>query len=189
MKTILSGKAKKFGDHIDTDMIIPSRFLVTDDEKELGCHAFEDHRPGFSKTVKAGDILVAGRNFGCGSSREHAPLAIRGAGISCIIAESFARTFFRNCINRGFLALEVSEAGGKIKEGDSLSVNLEQGIIENETSGERYKFHGMPPFIREVCDGGGLYYYIQKQLQSRKEGNDRQTFLHAGEAGQKEKIR
>lgn len=168
MKEILTGNVWKFGDHIDTDMIIPSRFLVTDDERELGGHAFEDHRPGFAGRVAAGDILVAGRNFGCGSSREHAPLAIRGAGISCIIAESFARTFFRNCINRGFLALELPGAGSLFREGNCISVDLEQGVITDNGSGAVYTFRPMPPFIQEICGGGGLYYYIQKQLLLRK---------------------
>ncbi len=168
MIQVLSGNVWKFGDHIDTDMIIPSRYLITDNEAELGSHAFEDHCPGFAGQAAAGDILVAGRNFGCGSSREHAPLAIRGAGISCIIAESFARTFFRNCINRGFLALEVPNAGKLINEGDHISVDLEQGIITNSRSGATYPIRSMPPFIQEICEGGGLYYYIQKQLLLRK---------------------
>ena len=171
MNKILSGNAWKFGDHIDTDMIIPSRFLVSDDEKNLGSHAFEDHCPGFSQSVHKGDILVAGRNFGCGSSREHAPLAIRGTGICCVIARSFARTFFRNCINRGFLVLESQEAFEKIREGDRISVDLEQGQIVNETTGESWSFQPMPEFVREICDKGGLYEYIQERLL--KEGQNR----------------
>lgn len=169
MKNILSGTARRFGDHIDTDMIIPSRFLITDDEQVLGSHAFEDHCPEFVGRTKKGDILVAGRNFGCGSSREHAPLAIRGAGISCIIAESFARTFFRNCINRGFLVLELPGAGAHIGEGDSITVDLERGVVINESKKETYPFHPLPPFIGEICDGGGLYYYIQKRLMNKHE--------------------
>ena len=120
MNAIFSGKAWLFGDHVDTDIIIPSRFLVTDDEKELGTHVFSDHMPGFSSRVSERDILVAGRNFGCGSSREHAPLALRGSGISCVVAESYARTFFRNCINRGIYAVELPDAAKHIRQGDAL---------------------------------------------------------------------
>jgi len=153
-----------FGDHIDTDLIIPSRFLVTTDERELGNHVFSDYRPEFSAGVQQGDILVAGRNFGCGSSREHAPLAIRGAGISCIVAQSFARTFFRNCINRGIYAIELADASQRIHQGDKLEVNNDAGTIINQTTGETYYFESFPSFIENICDCGGLFEYIQDRL-------------------------
>jgi 3-isopropylmalate/(R)-2-methylmalate dehydratase small subunit len=166
MNSIFSGKAWLFGDHVDTDIIIPSRFLVTDDEKELGIHVFSDHLPGFSSNVSQGDILVAGRNFGCGSSREHAPLAIRGSGISCVVAESYARTFFRNCINRGFYAVELSGTAKRIRQGDTLEINIGKGIIINHTNSEEYTFTPFPAFVQEICEQKGLFPYIQRKLNA-----------------------
>jgi 3-isopropylmalate/(R)-2-methylmalate dehydratase small subunit len=166
MNTLFCGKAWLFGDHVDTDIIIPSRFLVTDDEQELGTHVFSDHMQGFSSKVSKGDILVAGRNFGCGSSREHAPLALRGSGISCIVAESYARTFFRNCINRGFYAIELPGAIKRIRQEDTLEINIERGIIINRTSCEEYAFAPFPAFIQEICEQEGLFPYIQKRLNA-----------------------
>ncbi|MFA9381599.1 MAG: 3-isopropylmalate dehydratase small subunit, partial [Acetanaerobacterium sp.] len=142
-------------------------FLVTDNESDLGKHAFADVNPEFSSAVSAGDILVAGRNFGCGSSREHAPLAIRGAGISCIVAESFARTFFRNCINRGFLAIEFPEARACIRQGDQLSIDVESGKITNITTAKEYAFEPVPAFMLDICQRGGLVQFIQGQLNLR----------------------
>ncbi len=167
MNSTFRGNAWIFSDHIDTDMIIPSRFLITDNETELGEHAFADTNPEFSSSVRSGDILVAGRNFGCGSSREHAPLAIRGAGISCIVAESFARTFFRNCINRGFLAIEFPGARNFIHQGDRLCINVESGKITNETTAKEYAFEPVPAFMLEICKNGGLFQFIQSQLNKR----------------------
>ncbi len=161
---VFSGKSWSFGDHVDTDMIIPSRFLVTDNEIELGKHVFSEMRPEFVSNVKAGDILVGGKNFGCGSAREHAPLAIRGAGISCIIAESFARIFFRNCINRGYYAIELPDATRKISQGDQISINIQKGTIVNHTTGESYSFIAFPDHVKEICDSGGLFQYIQDRL-------------------------
>lgn len=163
------GTVFKYPDNVDTDVIIPARYLNTPNAKELASHCMEDIDETFTARVKDGDIITAGWNFGCGSSREHAPLAIRGAGISCIIAESFARTFFRNCINRGFLALELPGAGAHIGEGDSITVDLERGVVINESKKETYPFQPLPPFIGEICDGGGLYYYIQKRLMNKHE--------------------
>lgn len=168
MNTFFSGSAWDFEDNIDTDMIIPSRFLVTDDEEELGRHAFAETNPGFSAGVEPGDILVAGRNFGCGSSREHAPLAIRGAGISCILAESFARTFFRNCIDRGFLAIEFPEARTRIGQGDKVLVDVESGKVTNVTRGTEYTFPSIPDFVLDICRQGGLFQFIQGRLNERK---------------------
>jgi 3-isopropylmalate/(R)-2-methylmalate dehydratase small subunit len=164
MNKIFIGAAWLFQNHVDTDIIIPSRFLVTDDEAELGARVFADAAPDFPKKVAKGDILVAGRNFGCGSSREHAPLAIRGAGISCIIAESYARTFFRNCINRGFYALELPEATNRIRQGDRLEVDIDAGIIANRTSGETFPFTPYPDFVHEICERNGLFSFIQGRL-------------------------
>lgn len=158
------GNAQLFGDHVDTDLIIPSCYLVTADEKELGKHAFAIERPDFAQGVQAGDILVAGRNFGCGSSREHAPLAIRGAGIACILAESFARTFYRNCINRGFPAIELKDASKRVRQGDRLCVDLERAEVLNETTGERMSFAPLPDFVLDMLRLGGLFGYIQNEL-------------------------
>ncbi|HIS49492.1 MAG TPA: 3-isopropylmalate dehydratase small subunit [Candidatus Gallacutalibacter pullistercoris] len=160
------GIAHVFGDHVDTDLIIPSCHLITGDEKELGKHAFAIERPDFAQNVQLGDVLVAGRNFGCGSSREHAPLAIRGAGISCIFAESFARTFYRNCINRGFPAIELKEATRHIHQGDKLFVDLEQAKVVNETTGESVAFSPVPDFVLDMWKLGGLFGYIQKELNN-----------------------
>lgn len=165
--SIFSGTVHKFPDHIDTDMIIPSRFLVTDNEFELGKHIFEDHSPDFHRIVKHGDIIIAGRNFGCGSSREHAPLAIRGSGITCIIAKSFARTFFRNCINRGFAVVECPEAWELIQDGEQIAVDIVKGVITNSSTGKQISFTSMPPFICDILNKGGLFGYIQEQLNKR----------------------
>ena len=168
MEKIFSGTAWCLGDHIDTDMIIPSRYLVTDEEKKLGRFAFHDLGTAFVSSVHEGDILVAGCNFGCGSSREHAPLAIRGAGISCIVAESFARTFFRNCMNRGFLVIELPEARKRIRQGDVLCIDVAVGRIQNQTQEETYEFVSIPPFMLEICNQGGLFSYIQRRLEEER---------------------
>ena len=159
------GNAWLFGDHIDTDMIIPSRFLVTGDEAELGRNVFADTNPGFASNVVSGDILIAGRNFGCGSSREHAPLAIRGAGIACIVAESFARTFYRNCIGRGLYAIELPGAANRFRQGDAVRVGIEAGTVENLTTGGIFPFPPYPKFIRDICESGGLFSFIQERLE------------------------
>jgi len=166
MKNSYCGRVRRFGDNIDTDMIIPSRFLITDNEEELGRHAFEDLAAGFRASVAPGDILVAGRNFGCGSLREHAPLAIRGAGISCIIAESFARTFFRNCLNRGFLAIELGSTED-FRDGDRIQVDIDSGKVKNLTRDSVFSFPPLPPFVLEICGQGGLIPYIQSRMKDK----------------------
>jgi len=153
----------KFGDNIDTDAIIPGRYLTINDPKELAKHVFEGVRPGFAQKVAKGDIIVAGRNFGCGSSREHAPLALKGAGIHCVIAKSFARIFFRNAINIGLPVLECKETDA-ISEGDVLKVDFKKGIIENETKNERYQVASIPTFILKIIESGGLIEYTKARL-------------------------
>ena len=149
-------------DHINTDEIIPARYLVTDDEKELAFHAMEDLDPDFVKKVKAGDIIVAGRDFGCGSSREHAVWALRGAGVSCVIAESFARIFYRNAINNGFPLVECKGIKDGISTGDELEVQLREGILINITTGIKFSFIPLPDFAFRIADAGGLLQAIKK---------------------------
>jgi len=156
----MSGRVFKFGDDVDTDVIIPARYLNTTDPKELASHCMEGVRPGFVNEVSLGDIVVAGKNFGCGSSREHAPVALKAAGISCVIAKSFARIFFRNSFNTGLLLLESAEATEKIEEGDSVEVDPSSGIIRNETKGEDYQAQPIPEFMRELIEAGGLIPYV-----------------------------
>jgi len=158
----LSGRVWKFGDHIDTDVIIPARYLTTSDPIELGRHCLEDADPEFVKKVKKGDIIVAGRNFGSGSSREHAPIAIKAAGISCIIAESFARIFYRNAFNMGLPIFESPEAAGLIKEGDLVSVEGATGIIEDRTQKKQFQAEPIPSFMQDLIKEGGLIAYIKK---------------------------
>ncbi len=156
------GKVWKFKDDVNTDEIIPARYLNTTDPKELGAHCMEDIDPGFSKKISQGDIIVAGRNFGCGSSREHAQISIKGAGISCVIAESFARIFLRNSINMGLPILEIKDISG-IKEGDYLEVDLNAGTILNLTEHKEYKAKPLPKFIQEIIRYGGLLKWIKKK--------------------------
>jgi 3-isopropylmalate/(R)-2-methylmalate dehydratase small subunit len=156
----MKGKAFKFGDNVDTDVIIPARFLMATDPAELASHAFEDARPGWYKQVEKGDVLVAGNNFGCGSSREHAPIAIKAAGIGCVIAASFARIFYRNAFNIGLPVLESAEASCDIAEGDVVEVNASSGTIENKTKKKTYQSRPVPPFMQELVRAGGLIAYI-----------------------------
>ncbi len=164
MQTVLRGRAHKFGDNIDTDIIIPARYLVTTDPSELAKHCMEAIAPDFPQRVQRGDIIVAGENFGCGSSREHAPLAIKGLGISCVIAKSFARIFYRNAFNIGLPVLECPQAAEDIQEGDELEVNLETGTIHNRTAGKTYQAMPIPPFMRQILEAGGLINYVQRKL-------------------------
>ncbi len=164
MQTVLRGRAHKFGDNIDTDIIIPARYLVTTDPAELAKHCMEAIAPDFPQRVQRGDIIVAGENFGCGSSREHAPLAIKGLGISCVIAKSFARIFYRNAFNIGLPVLECPQAVEDIREGDELEVNLETGTIHNRTTGKTYQAMPIPPFMRQILEAGGLISYVQRKL-------------------------
>lgn len=158
----LQGKVWKFGDNIDTDLIIPARYLNISDGPELAKYCFADIRPDFAKDVSSGDILVAGRNFGCGSSREHAPLAIREAGVSVIIAKSFARIFYRNAFNIGLPLLESEEAAEGILEGEQVAVNLASGECESIDSGKIYTARPIPDFMRKLIKAGGLVEYIRR---------------------------
>ena len=154
------GPVFKYGDNIDTDVIIPARYLNTQSPAELAAHCMEDIDKTFVTRVKAGDIMVGGENFGCGSSREHAPVAIKAAGIDCVIAKSFARIFYRNAINIGLPILECEAACDGIKEGDIVSVNFDNGVITNETKGESYQAEPFPPFMQALIKAGGLASYM-----------------------------
>ena len=159
---IIKGKAHKFGDDINTDDIIAAKYLVTTDPVELGKKCMETIAPDFARKVNQGDIIVAGKNFGCGSSREHAPVAIKGAGISCVIAKSFARIFYRNAINIGLPIIEIAQAG-EIKEGDELEIDLTGGAIRNITQGKTYKSEGFPEFMQRIVQSGGLMKWIRSR--------------------------
>jgi 3-isopropylmalate/(R)-2-methylmalate dehydratase small subunit len=157
------GTVHKFGDNVDTDVIIPARYLNSSDPEELAKHCMEDIDKDFVKNVKKGDIIVAEKNFGCGSSREHAPISIKAAGVSCVIAETFARIFYRNSINIGLPIIESKEAAEKIKNGDTVSVDFDSGIITDETTGETFKGQAFPPFMQKLIDAGGLINYVNKE--------------------------
>ena len=164
MNTPLVGNCWKYDDNVDTDVIIPARYLNTSDEKELAKHCLEDLDKNFAKNVKHDDIIVAGENFGCGSSREHAPLAIKASGISVVIAKSFARIFFRNAINIGLPILENAQAANDAQKGDKISVDLQNGIIKNITKNKEYKCEKFPPEIQDLIAQGGLINYTKKKL-------------------------
>jgi 3-isopropylmalate/(R)-2-methylmalate dehydratase small subunit len=159
----LTGKAWKFGDDVNTDEIIPARYLNVSDAFELATHCMEDIDPDFMKKMSKGDIVVADKNFGCGSSREHAPLAIKTAGISCVIAKSFARIFYRNSINIGLPILECAEAASNISEGDQIEVDLSSGVIINLTKKETYKSQPFPEFMQKIISAGGLMNYVMQR--------------------------
>ena len=161
----LKGKAWKFGSNVDTDGIIAGRYCATQDPVELGKHVMEDIAPEFQTEVKPGDMIVAGSNFGCGSSREQAPMAIRGAGVSCVIAENFARIFFRNSINIGLPILESKEAYEAIEQGDEIEVDLEGGTIQNITKGATYGAAVYPQNIRDIISKGGLLESIKDKIE------------------------
>lgn len=152
----VKGTVHKYGDNVDTDVIIPARYLNTADHKELASHCMEDIDSGFVKKVKDGDIMVGGANFGCGSSREHAPIAIKESGIFCVIASTFARIFYRNAINIGLAILECPEASEKIADGDEVAVDFDTGIIRNLTKNEEYKAQPFPEFIKDIIAANGL---------------------------------
>lgn len=154
MKT--KGLVHKFGDNVDTDVIIPARYLNRSDEEWLASHCMEDIDADFAKNVKKGDIMVAKANFGCGSSREHAPIAIKASGVSCVIASTFARIFYRNAINIGLAILECNEAAEEINDGDEVEVDFDSGLITNLTSGKTYQAQPFPPFIQNIIKNGGL---------------------------------
>lgn len=157
-----NGKAIKYGDNIDTDVIIPARYLNTADHKELASHCMEDIDNDFTKKVNEGDIMIGGANFGCGSSREHAPIAIKASGISCVIAKTFARIFYRNAINIGLAIIECPEASERIDDADKVSIDFDTGIITNETKSETYQGQAFPEFIKEIINAGGLLNSIKK---------------------------
>ncbi|MBQ9114085.1 MAG: 3-isopropylmalate dehydratase small subunit [Clostridia bacterium] len=159
---IFNGKAIKYGDNVDTDVIIPARYLNTSDHKELASHCMEDIDKDFTKKVENGDIMIAGFNFGCGSSREHAPIAIKASGISLVIARSFARIFYRNSINIGLAILECDEAVDGISDGDKVEADLDNGVIYNRTTGKSFKTQPFPEFIQKIITNGGLVKSIQK---------------------------
>ncbi len=157
------GKAHKYGNNVDTDVIIPARHLNTQDHKELASHCMEDIDKDFINKVQQGDIMVAGDNFGCGSSREHAPIAIKAAGIDCVIANTFARIFYRNSINIGLPIMECPEASEKIEAGDEVEVDFDSGVIRNLTKGEEYQAHPFPESIQKIIKAGGLLNSIAEE--------------------------
>lgn len=157
----VKGRVFKYGDNVDTDVIIPARYLNTSDAKELASHCMEDIDKEFVNNVKDGDIIVANKNFGCGSSREHAPLAIKTAGVSCVIASTFARIFYRNAINIGLPILECDEAVKSIDAGDELEVEFTTGLIKNLTKNQEYKGEAFPEFMQKIIDNDGLIGYIR----------------------------
>ena len=157
----ISSTVHCYGDNVDTDVIIPARYLNTSDAKELASHCLEDLDAAFASTVKPGEILVAGRNFGCGSSREHAPLAIKACGVSCVIAATFARIFYRNALNIGLPILECPAAVAAIHNGDVVSVDFGAGLVRNETTGQEFHAEPFPPFMQELIAAGGLAAYLK----------------------------
>lgn len=159
----IEGTVHRYGDNVDTDVIIPARYLNTSSHEELAAHCMEDIDKDFVKKVRKGDVMVGGKNFGCGSSREHAPIAIKASGISCVIAASFARIFYRNAINIGFPILECAEAAEGIQAGDTVSVDFGTGVITDETTGKTYQAAPLPAFVQGIVDNGGLL----KSLKAR----------------------
>ncbi len=162
-----SGKVWRYGDNVDTDVIIPARYLNTANMKELAAHAMEDIDPTFAGKVQQGDIIVAGKNFGCGSSREHAPGALKAAGIACVVAESFARIFYRNAVNIGLPLIELGEGEINIQAGDTLAVDLNRGIAQNLATGEKFVVPALPGFIQDIAQAGGLVNYTRQVLAAR----------------------
>ena len=163
---ILRGRVWKFGDNIDTDAIIPARYLNTSDPEELARHIMEDADKDFPSKVKSGNIIIAGTNFGCGSSREHAPIAIKAAGIQAVVAKSFARIFYRNAFNIGLPIFESEDASQKIREGDEIQIDADKGIIKNITKKEEYTAKPIPPFMQELISAGGLIEWTKKKIRS-----------------------
>ena len=159
------GNCIKYGDNVDTDVIIPARYLAIQDRSLLATHAMEDIDKDFHKKMKKGDILIAGKNFGCGSSREHAPQVLKDSGVSCIIAESFARIFFRNAINIGLAIVESPDAAKEIKKGDEVEVDFSAGKIRDISSGKSYEMAVFPPFLQDMIDKGGLIAFVNESLE------------------------
>jgi len=167
---IIKGSVWKYGDNVDTDVIIPARYLNVSATHELAAHCMEDIDPVFADAVKAGDMILAGKNFGCGSSREHAPLAIKGAGVSCVIAASFARIFYRNAINIGLPILESADAVREVEVGHELEVEIEAGMIRDLTTGKTYRTAPYPQFMLEIIRAGGLVGYTKARIEERRRG-------------------
>ncbi|GBE36715.1 2,3-dimethylmalate dehydratase small subunit [bacterium BMS3Bbin07] len=163
---LIKGRTWRFGADIDTDAIIPARYLNTSDPEELARHVMEDADPGFPEKVKPGDIIVADKNFGCGSSREHAPIAIKAAGIGAVVAKSFARIFYRNAFNIGLPIFESSEAAEKIREGDEIEIDADSGLIRNLTRNEQYQAKPIPPFMQELINAGGLVEWTRRKIKA-----------------------
>ena len=161
------GHVFKYGDNVDTDVIIPARYLNTIDKKELASHCMEDLDTTFTQRVKPGDIMVAGENFGCGSSREHAPIAIKESGISLVIAKSFARIFYRNSIDIGLPIIECPAAAKAIRDGDEVAVNLDTGVIEDKTTGESFTAAPFPPFIQKIIAVGGIENFVREKIAGK----------------------
>ncbi|WP_346355221.1 3-isopropylmalate dehydratase small subunit [Azotosporobacter soli] len=159
---ICQGKVWRYGDNVDTDVIIPARYLNTADPKELAKRCMEDIDASFAAGVKKGDIIVADRNFGCGSSREHAPVAIKASGISCVVAASFARIFYRNAINIGLPLVELGDQVAMIQAGHEISIDLAQGVLLNKTTGQKFTVQPLPGFIQEIAQAGGLIEYVKQ---------------------------
>lgn len=161
----IKGGTWKFGADVDTDAIIPARYLNTSDPAELAKHVMEDADPAFPQKVKNGDIIVADKNFGCGSSREHAPIAIKAVGVAAVIAKSYARIFYRNAFNIGLAIFESPEAVDGIEEGDEVKIDVDRGVITNLTKGTEYKSTAFPPFMQELINAGGLINYVREKVQ------------------------
>ena len=164
----IQGRTWTYGDNVDTDVIIPARYLNVSTAEELAMHCMEDLDPGFAGAVQPGDVIVAGENFGCGSSREHAPLAIKGAGVSCVVARSFARIFYRNAINVGLPILESPAAAGGAENGHQLDIDLETGRIQNLTTGAVYEAEPYPQFMMDIISAGGLVSYTRQRLEAEQ---------------------
>ena len=165
---MVTGKVFKYGDNVDTDVIIPARYLNAPSPEELAKHCMEDIDPAFATTVQPGDIIVGGANFGCGSSREHAPISIRACGVACVIAASFARIFYRNSINIGFPILECPEAAAAVQNGDTISVDFATGVIHDDTTGEEFKAVAFPAFINRIIEHNGLLPYLKARQDAEE---------------------
>ena len=169
MDKVLKGKVWKFPDDVDTDIIVPGRYLVLTGEKELAACVMEGHDPDFANKVGEGDIIVAGKNFGCGSSREHAPIAIKGAGISAVVAESFARIFYRNSTNIGLLLIEAKGISKHIEEGEEIEINIDQGVIKDVKRSKEFEIKPLPEFMMGIMNEGGLISYLKNHLAEIKD--------------------
>ncbi|MDR1614483.1 MAG: 3-isopropylmalate dehydratase small subunit [Campylobacteraceae bacterium] len=163
----IKAKVWRFGDNIDTDLIIAARYLNTSEPSELAKHVMEDADPDFVKKLNAGDVIVAGENFGCGSSREHAPIALKAAGVSAVVAKSFARIFYRNSFNMGLPIFELADTD-EIKESETIEINLEDGTVKNISADKTYRFKTIPPFMQELINAGGLIKYAQKKIKVKQ---------------------